>query len=123
MIANLVSSRWWDQWGEPLKQFVPLHQNVGRAVAPSGLETVAEATIGLDLKAIETNRRAQNIAAQTFQSSLFSSPRFSSSRITRRAVPAITRVTSSNPGGGSGRKGPGAWGGPAYTPSRTMLWK
>ncbi len=41
-------------------------------------------------------------------SSSFWSPRFSSSRITRRAVPAITRAISSNPGGGSGRNGPGA---------------
>jgi hypothetical protein len=33
-----------------------------------GLETIAEATVGLGLEAIEANRRAQDIAAQTFQS-------------------------------------------------------
>jgi len=40
-----------------------LHQDVGRAVAPAGLEAVRKATVGQGLEAVEGQRGAEDVAA------------------------------------------------------------
>lgn len=72
-------SRRWDQRHQPFDELAPLHQDVGDAVAPAGLEAQGEYSVG----AVFEPREAYT---------------------PRRAVPASTRATSSAPGGGRGRK-------------------
>ena len=94
VVSHLVGAGWRDQGGKPLEQFVTLHENVGRAVAPLRLELVAEATVGQGLEAFEGNRGTQDTASETCQSS--SIPRGDASRPTAScsASPAGARRSS-----------------------------
>jgi hypothetical protein len=50
-----------DQRRKAFKQFVALHEDVGRAVAPGCFEAVCEATVGLGFESIEGHRGSQYI--------------------------------------------------------------
>ena len=67
MVANLVGPGRWDEGGEPLQQFVALHQDVRRAVAPPGFEAQGESSIGLNFEAPVREWRPRDVAAEPFE--------------------------------------------------------
>ena len=87
---------------EPLDEFAALHQDVGGAVAPAGLEAQREPAVAMLLESLAGERWAGDVAAEPFVASPVA--RGNGDAGFRRAVPANTRSTSSGSGGGRGRK-------------------
>ena len=68
MIANLMRTWGWYEWGQSIEKLVSLHHDMGRAVSPAGLEPIGEAPISHRFEAILRERRSSHITTQTFES-------------------------------------------------------
>jgi len=62
-----MGARGRDERRETLQELVALHQHVGRAIAPAGLQAIGEAPIGHRFQALEGEWRPRHVAAQTFE--------------------------------------------------------
>jgi hypothetical protein len=64
-----MGARGRDQWSQAFKEFAALHQDVGRAVSPAGLQTVGEKSIRQCFEALQGKGRPSNIAAKPLEPS------------------------------------------------------
>jgi hypothetical protein len=61
--TNLMRTRRRDEGRETLEEFMPLHHDMSRSVAPSGLESIGESAIDHRLETIDRERRPRHITA------------------------------------------------------------
>jgi hypothetical protein len=66
--TNLMSARRRDEWSKTLQEFVSLHHDMRRPVAPRRLEPIGEPPVGHRLEAIDCERGTCHIATQTLES-------------------------------------------------------
>ncbi len=67
VIADLMRTWGRYEWGQSLEKLVSLHHDMGRAVSPTGLEPIGEASIGHRFESIQGERRSRHITTQTFE--------------------------------------------------------
>ena len=67
MVANLMRTRRRNERHQSLQQLVTLHQDVGRAVAPRGLETQGEPSIGAFFETVACERGAGDVTAEPLE--------------------------------------------------------
>jgi len=68
VVADLMSARGRDQRCKTLEEFVALHQDMGRTVAPACLEAVREESVLDRFEALERERWTGDIATQPLES-------------------------------------------------------
>ena len=62
-----MGSRRWDQRSQALQEFSTLHQDMGRAISPAGLQAVGEKSIRQCFEALQGKGRAGCIAAKPLE--------------------------------------------------------
>ncbi len=72
VVADLVGAWRWNQRGESFEEFPPFHPDVGRAVAPAGLQPVGQAAIGHGLEALHREWGPRHVAAQSLEAAAIS---------------------------------------------------
>jgi len=67
VVPHLVRPRRGHQGSQSLKQLMALHQDVGRTIAPPGLEPIGEAAVRQSFESFECQGLSQHVAGESFQ--------------------------------------------------------